>query len=378
MAWEKKKLGQVLKLEYGKPLDKSVRKVDGKYPAYGANGVKTRSDEFYCDSSSIIVGRKGSAGELTLTEERYWPLDVTYFVTFDEKEYNLMFLYYLLSRLDLPSLATGVKPGINRNNVYNIDIKTPPFPEQKRIVSILDRAFADIEKARANAEQNLKNARELFDSYLQKVFTEKGDGWEEEVLNTNVKFIDYRGRTPKKTEAGLRLITAKNVRPGYLQRDPEEFVAPDSYDGWMTRGIPLKGDVLFTTEAPLGYVAQLDTDEKVVFAQRIITLQPNRNRINETFLKYMIQSEPIQRSILDQGTGATVKGIKAKLLKLIKIYYPKRLDDQKNIALKLDELNQKTKDLESIYTKKIAALDELKKSLLQKAFSGELTKEVSA
>lgn len=125
MNWQTKKLGEVIKLEYGKPLLDSKRKSDGAYPAYGANGEKTRTDEYYYNKRSIIVGRKGSAGELRLTQEKFWPLDVTYFVTFDHSKYDLNFIYYLLSDLGLPKLAKGVKPGINRNEVYSIIVKTP-------------------------------------------------------------------------------------------------------------------------------------------------------------------------------------------------------------------------------------------------------------
>ncbi|PIZ65774.1 hypothetical protein COY15_02380 [Candidatus Roizmanbacteria bacterium CG_4_10_14_0_2_um_filter_39_12] len=95
-AWLTVKLGEVIKLEYGKPLPKSARRADGKYPVYGANGIKSWSNSFYYDQATIIVGRKGSAGEINLTEEKFWPLDVTYFVKFDDTKYNLKYLYNLL------------------------------------------------------------------------------------------------------------------------------------------------------------------------------------------------------------------------------------------------------------------------------------------
>jgi len=112
LNWEKHKVGTILKLEYGKPLPDEKRISDGNFPVYGANGLKGKSNEYYCDKKSIVVGRKGSAGEINLTEDKFWPLDVTYFVTFDEKKYNLFFLFYLLSTLDLPNLAKGIKPGL--------------------------------------------------------------------------------------------------------------------------------------------------------------------------------------------------------------------------------------------------------------------------
>ncbi len=158
-------------------------------------------------------------------------------------------------------------------------------------------------------------------------------GWETKNLGDICRFIDYRGRTPDKKENGLRLITAKNVKMGFLQKTPMEFVDPESYDTWMTRGIPKKGDVLFTTEAPLANVAQLDTDEKVVFAQRIIVLQPLSNNLDRTFLKYLLLSDLAQNRIHDYGTGATVKGIKSSLLKKIPIEYPSITEQQRIVHI---------------------------------------------
>ncbi len=95
-GWETRTLGEVIKLEYGKPLLKENRDNTGRYPAYGANGEKCRTNKFYWEKPSIIVGRKGSAGEIRLSAERFWPLDVTYFVTFDDSKYGLFFLYHCL------------------------------------------------------------------------------------------------------------------------------------------------------------------------------------------------------------------------------------------------------------------------------------------
>src|ERR1035437_3541520 len=87
--WKEMTVGEIIQLEYGKPLDESDRKPNGRFPVYGANGEKDRTDKFYHDKPSIIVGRKGSAGEINLTERKFWPLDVTYFVTFDEQQHDL-------------------------------------------------------------------------------------------------------------------------------------------------------------------------------------------------------------------------------------------------------------------------------------------------
>jgi type I restriction enzyme S subunit len=286
------------------------------------------------------------------------------------------YLYYVLSsdlvfsQFDRLAAGSTVR-NLNIGLAKSVEIPYPPLPEQKRIVGIVDKAFAAIATAKANAEKNLQNGRALFESHLKSVFTQNVKDWVETTIGEHIHFIDYRGKTPKKTGSGLRLITAKNVKMGYIQETPIEFVAPKSYDSWMTRGIPRRGDVLFTTEAPLANVAQLDTDEKVVFAQRIIIMQPDDN-IDSTFLKYLLLSQPVQQRIRAKGTGATVQGIKASLLRTIEIAFPSLLRHQHKIVAELDSLRKETLRLESIYHQKLAELEALKKSLLQQAFTGAL------
>ena len=284
-----------------------------------------------------------------------------------------LFYCFLSKKEELISQAVGgAQPNISQIKIRNTKIPFPPLSEQQRIVSILDEAFAAIAKAKANAEQNLRNAKEVFESYLQGVFEKPHTDWEVCNLESYIKLIDYRGRTPVKTESGVRLITAKNVKLGYLQLEPQEFIAENNYNSWMSRGIPKFGDVIFTTEAPLANVAQIDTTEKLAFAQRIIVMHPNLTKLNQTFLKYMLLSNPIRNKIIEKGTGATVLGIKSSLLKKIEIYFPKSIETQKSIAQNLDALSEQTKKLEAIYQQKINDLEEMKKSILQKAFSGGL------
>ncbi len=286
------------------------------------------------------------------------------------------FLYYYLSSIVdlLNSLGTGATfKELSGGKLKEVTVPVPPLAEQQRIVGVLDEAFDGLATAKANAEKNLQNARALFESHLQSVFTQRGKGWVTTTIGAEIKFIDYRGKTPVKTTSGVRLITAKNVKMGYLQETPMEFIAAPSYKGWMTRGIPQKGDVLFTTEAPLANVAQLDTDEKVAFAQRIIIMQPNAAKLDSTFLKYLLLSQPVQQRIRTKGTGATVQGIKASLLKLIEISFPKSLTTQEEIVNRLDDLREETQRLARLYERKLAALSALKKSLLHQAFTGQLT-----
>jgi len=145
--------------------------------------------------------------------------------------------------------------------------------------------------------------------------------WNTSQLGDLAKFIDYRGKTPPKQTYGIPLITAKIIKENRIQ-EPQEFIADDFYDEWMRRGIPNKGDVIFTTEAPLGEVALIKTQNKQAFAQRIIILQAKSEILNNTFLFYSLQYSKIKSRIEARSSGTTVFGIKSAELKKVEIDYP--------------------------------------------------------
>jgi type I restriction enzyme M protein len=183
------------------------------------------------------------------------------------------------------------------------------------------------EKIAANGDYNLSGER-----YREETIKKSSFPFVE--LGELCRFIDYRGKTPTKTENGIPLITAKNVREGYIDPKPQEFIAELDYEPWMTRGIPIKGDVLFTMEAPLGNVAVISTSKKFALAQRVVALCPNRELLSGCFLKELLLSKPIQGKIKAHQTGSTVYGIKAKTLKGITIPLPP-LDLQNEIVLEI-------------------------------------------
>jgi len=374
-GWQKKSLGELLRLEYGKPLDPADRDPNGRYPAYGANGEKNRTDKFYRDRPSIIVGRKGSAGEITLTEEKFWPLDVTYFVDFDRRYYDLRFLYYLLVTLDLPSLAKGVKPGINRNEVYALPVKVPRLPEQQRIVGILDEAFDGIATAKANAEKNLKNARALFESHLQSIFSQRGEEWAENkkpLADLCELIVDCEHKTAPKQEEGIPSIRTPNIGKGKLLLDGVYRVSEETYREWTRRAEPLPGDLILAREAPAGNVAVIPKNLKVCLGQRTVLIRPSRNVFEPEFLALMLLQPRMQEKLLAHSRGATVQHVNMKDIRALKVGCIPPLSVQRDIVSVVGKASQETQRLESIYRQKIAALDELKKSLLHQAFSGEL------
>lgn len=156
--------------------------------------------------------------------------------------------------------------------------------------------------------------------------------------NSQFRFIDYRGRTPPKTESGFPLITAKNVRRGYIDREPREFISERTFQEWMTRGFPEVGDILLTVEAPLGNAAVVNITEPFALAQRVICLQPwARELSNSAFTQIAILSPLGQKQLQSQATGMTATGIRAAKLKLIPLPFPP-LAEQKRIVAKVDEL----------------------------------------
>lgn len=163
--------------------------------------------------------------------------------------------------------------------------------------------------------------------------------WKEFVLEDVIeKFIDYRGKTPKKTTSGIPLITAKIVKNGRLL-EPTEFIAEEEYEAWMTRGFPEINDLILTTEAPLGEVA-LIKNNKVALGQRLIILQTNKKKCDSVFLKYYFQSIEGQSVLRARASGSTVEGIKSSVLKKIEIFLP-TLTEQRAISDILSNLDNK-------------------------------------
>ena len=361
MGWPLKKLGDVVCLEYGKPLPKEDRAEDGAYPAYGANGIKCRTNRSYHDRPSIIIGRKGSAGELNLTKGSFWPLDVTYFVTFDESQYDLVFLFHALKHLELTKMAKGVKPGLNRNDVYQLKFPFPPLPEQQRLVAILDEAFEGIDAAIANTQQNLANARELFESYLNNVFTQKGDGWGKKKLGDVCDNLDSRRIpiTKSKRESG--------DIPYYGASGVVDHVADYIFDEQLLL-VSEDGANLLARTYPIAFSISGKT-----WVNNHAHVLRFEEYSSQRFVEYYLNSISLEPYV----SGMAQPKLNQKMLNGIPVPFPD-VDTQKNIVASLDNVSMEVERLETIYQQKLDALAELKQSILQKAFSGELTKEQAA
>ena len=171
------------------------------------------------------------------------------------------------------------------------------------------------------------------------------DTWSWRALTDLVLFVDYRGKTPAKLSSGVRLLTAKNVRKGQINLSPEEFLSESEYHAWMTRGFPKAGDILFTTEAPMGNAAVVVLAERFALAQRVICFQ-SYGAIDPDFLVLQILSDQFQFILDKNGTGVTAKGIKASKLKRLPIAVPP-LAEQRRIVAKVDQLTALVDELET-------------------------------
>ena len=165
--WDRSRVGEILTFNYGKGIDKD--KIGGNIPAYGANGILKHLTESLITGRCLVVGRKGSAGEITIVNEPCWPSDVTYYIEeYSNLDFN--FMYYLLKSLNLQKLAYGIKPGLNRNDAYKIIIGLPPLAEQKRIATEVDKLMQLCDQLEEQVRVNQKNSETLMNSVLREAF----------------------------------------------------------------------------------------------------------------------------------------------------------------------------------------------------------------
>jgi len=276
----------------------------------------------------------------------------------------------------MQSHSTGIR-NLNSKAYKAITIPLPPLPEQQRIVAILDEAFEGIAKAKANAEQNLKNARELFESHLQMVFSQRGEGWTETNIASEVDLLaGFAFKSSQYTEStdSIRLLRGDNIIPGSIRWDDVKFWSASDTADYERYQLKVD-DVVLAMDRPwikdgLKRALIADKDIPCLQVQRTARLRSN-GHIHKHFLYYLISSRAFIKHILGSQTGIGVPHISGKQIGNFKFSMPK-FDEQKHIVKQLHNFHSAIQRLESIYQRKIAALDELKKSLLHKAFSGEL------
>ncbi len=331
----------------------------------GKQGIKLIPKGSLLVSFKLTLGKMAFAGIDLYTNEAIMSLE-------KRKDMDLMFLFYYFSYLDWHKIASGNEKvkgkTLNKKSLSEIPVPCIPLSEQHSIVSRLDTAFSHIDALKANAEKQLNEARKLFQAELTECMKPK-EGWEEDMLINVFKFIDYRGATPTKLHKGIPLVTAKNVKYGYIDYTIKDYISIEEYETRKGRGVSHKGDLLFTTEAPLGNVAIANLEEFSA-GQRLITLQqydiPKHAFINKYYFYYMLCSD-FQMRIKNLATGATAQGIKAKVLKTILVPIVP-LSEQQAIVTHLDSLSSNIRKLEELQQKTIAECDALKQAMLKEVF----------
>jgi type I restriction enzyme S subunit len=281
------------------------------------------------------------------------------------------FFYYQLQALRLDTLGYARHFRL----LKEVSIKYPPLAEQKRIVAILDEAFAAIAKARENAEKNLANAREVFESYLNGVFSNPRGKWQTVTLSElSTEITDGDHLPPPKAVEGVPFITISNINKHTNQIDfTNTFHVPIKYyESLKHNKKPQKGDVLYTVTGSYGIPVLINNDFQFCFQRHIGLIRPN-SKLNSKLLYYWIRSSQAKEQAKASSTGTAQKTVSLKSLRNF-IIPLMSIKIQHAIVAKLDALFTETKRLEEIYRKKIAALDELKKSILDEAFKGELTR----
>ncbi|MBM4312519.1 MAG: restriction endonuclease subunit S [Deltaproteobacteria bacterium] len=233
----------------------------------------------------------------------------------------------------------------------DLDLAVFAAPEQQGRISSLKEAFEESslpfrvdvmrwDEVPDNFRKNILEQYVMLVEKPEKLENQAGKGeWKVLSLEDCMSaIIDYRGKTPQKTSSGIPLVTAKVVKGGRIET-PDEFIAIEDFESWMRRGMPMAGDVVMTTEAPLGEIAQLGP-ERVALAQRLITLRGKPDILDNTFLKFLMQSSEVQDQLHARASGTTVLGIKQSELRKINLTLPP-LPEQRAIAHILGTLDDK-------------------------------------
>jgi type I restriction enzyme S subunit len=403
VGWEMKKIDEVV-IDYHQGLNTAGQKI--KFVDEGYPIIQTRNlNQGEIDISSKIKFMskvdwelykdkyKPSVGDVFLTN--IGTIGKTAVVTIEEDyliHWNIFIFkldkskvlpLYLKLFLDSPSSFDyyhsfqkgGTVSFITKKMISNLEIPLPPLPQQKQIVATLDKAFAAIDTAKVNAEQNLQNANELFENTLQILFDNKN--WEHKKLGEIASFKNGMNFTKSSKGQSIDIVGVKNFKNKFWV--PFEELEKVILDGEMSEAYQLKKGDIITVRSngnPKLIGRTLLANEvngSVSHSGFTIRIRLNSNTLHPAFLCHYLKTSKTRKELVDSGNGVGIKSLNQGSLSSLMIPYPKSEEEQKLIVNKIEGISKQTKKLEAIYTQKIADLDEMKKSVLQKAFSGQLS-----
>jgi type I restriction enzyme S subunit len=302
-----------------------------------------------------------------------------------DSEYLVWLIESIRSELEALSTGSTVK-GIRLAELLSLKVFCPNKQEQTQIATILSTIDRAIEQTEALIAKQQRIKTGLMQDLLTKGIDENGNirseethefkdsplgripvEWEVKKIEQKLeRIIDYRGQTPKKVTEGIPLLTAKNVRDGFIEKEPQEFIADSAYNSWMSRGIPEVGDVLFTTEAPMGNVASIP-NYRIALAQRLLTLCPKINELSQDFLFWILHWKRSKERIELLTSGSTVVGIKQSVFRKVIFAFPSYNEQERIYAVlnSHDEINKNEKH-------KLKKLQRLKTGLMQDLLTGKV------
>lgn len=371
-GWKVKSLGDVCTLQRGFDLPTPDRR-PGAYPLVSSSGIVDMHAEGRVPGPGVVTGRSGSIGSVFYVQEDFWPLNTALYVR-DFHDNDPRFVYYLLTAFDLKRYAggTGV-PTLNRNDVHTVPVLVPDrVEEQHRIVAILDEAFEAIATAKSNTEKNLQNAREVFERKLQATFDAEAPTWPVHRLGTLcTQVTDGTHNSPPYVETGVPMLDSKHIGDGFEIDDSqaEKFIAPDVDAQLAQRCKPSEGDILISSRGTIGKIAIVQAGQDFNIMGNMILLRLPSN-VDGHFIAFYVLSRVAHIESIARGVAQ--KGLYLGQVRDYEVPVPS-LDDQRRIAKRLRCLQVESARLCEVIKRKLAALDELKKSLLHQAFTGQLT-----
>jgi type I restriction enzyme S subunit len=363
---------------------KDLKATPGVYPVYSSaqlnNGVFGHYGKYMFDEELITWSVDGGGALFHRQKHKYSITNVGgYCRVLNLSVFNVRYLFFILSYLHSTVQFDWVKkahPSVLRKE-YRI-IPVPPRSEQQRIVAILDEAFAAIDQAKANTERNLKNAKELFESYLQGVFGNKGATWENKQLKNEIVLLSgfaFKSKHYSENVDDVLLVKGDNIMQGYFRWDDVKRWNIEEFDKYKRFSLN-ENDIVLAMDRPWVKAglkcAKISKNElPALLVQRTACLRCGEN-MDSGFLFYLIKSSGFTNHLLGVQTGIGVPHISGQQILDFSFNCPS-LQEQQTIVIQLDTLREETQKLETMYQKKLLDLDELKKSILQKAFAGELT-----
>ena len=384
-GWEIAKAKYFIDISHG-----SDPKTQGFIPVYGSGSESFKTCGEYKEGPAVLIGRKGATLHIPhYIEGKYWNVDTAFDVK-SKSHCILKFYYYLAACFDYKYyISQTTLPGMTQSNYYNMFLPVPSLSKQFQIATYLDAHGAAFDFLISKVRSSIEEYKKLKQAVITQAVT-KGVRGEREMKDSGVEWIgripsewyvapftkclestiDYRGKTPEKVSDGTFLVTAKNIKDGKLNYSAsKEYVRTEQYEDIMHRGKPEIGDVLFTTEAPLGEVCNVDRTD-FALAQRIIKFRGIVGLVNNYYMKYWIMSSFFQNNLRTFATGSTAQGIKASKLGQLKLILP-TLEEQQEIA---DYLDAKCAEIDRLIAKKeqlVKELESYKKSLIYEVVTGK-------